>query len=72
MYAIRSYYDFGAELAEAVTRGRREEFGRFAAFTDPAVRERIPDPNARITSYNVCYTKLLRILALAGGGLAGQ
>jgi len=32
-----------------VTRGRREEFGRFAAFTDPAVRERIPDPNALTT-----------------------
>jgi len=43
------FCDFGAELAEAVTRGRREEFGRFAAFTDPAVRERIPDPNAFTT-----------------------
>jgi maltooligosyltrehalose trehalohydrolase len=43
------FCDFGAELAEAVTRGRREEFGRFAAFADPAVRERIPDPNALTT-----------------------
>jgi len=43
------FCDFGAELAEAVTRGRREEFGRFAAFSDPAVRERIPDPNALTT-----------------------
>jgi maltooligosyltrehalose trehalohydrolase len=43
------FCDFGAELAEAVTRGRREEFGRFAAFADPAVRERIPDPNAATT-----------------------
>lgn len=43
------FCDFGAELAEAVTRGRREEFGRFAAFTDPAVRARIPDPNAPTT-----------------------
>jgi len=43
------FCDFGAELADAVTRGRREEFGRFAAFADPAVRERIPDPNAATT-----------------------
>ena len=27
------------------------------------------DERSRITSYNVCYTKLLRILALPGGGL---
>lgn len=32
-----------------MTRGRREEFGRFAAFADPAVRARIPDPNAPTT-----------------------
>jgi len=43
------FCDFGPELAEAVTRGRREEFGRFAAFADPAVRSRIPDPNAPTT-----------------------
>jgi maltooligosyltrehalose trehalohydrolase len=43
------FCDFGPELAQAVTRGRREEFGRFAAFADPAVRERIPDPNAPTT-----------------------
>ncbi len=43
------FCDFGPELAAAVTRGRREEFGRFAAFADPAVRERIPDPNALST-----------------------
>jgi len=39
------FCDFGAELAALVTRGRRDEFRRFAAFADPAVRERIPDPN---------------------------
>jgi maltooligosyltrehalose trehalohydrolase len=39
------FCDFGPELAAAVTRGRRDEFGRFAAFADPAVRARIPDPN---------------------------
>ena len=43
------FCDFGPELAEAVTRGRREEFGRFERFRDPAVRESIPDPNALAT-----------------------
>ena len=37
------------ELAEAVREGRRSEFARFAAFADPAKRERIPDPNAAAT-----------------------
>jgi len=40
------FCDFGPELAAAVARGRRGEFARFRAFRDPAVRERIPDPNA--------------------------
>ncbi|MGV3654966.1 MAG: malto-oligosyltrehalose trehalohydrolase, partial [Noviherbaspirillum sp.] len=31
-------------LADAVRSGRREEFARFPAFSDPAARERIPDP----------------------------
>ena len=39
------FCDFGPDLAAAVTHGRREEFARFPAFSDPAVRERIPDPN---------------------------
>jgi len=43
------FCDFGPALAAAVTRGRREEFGRFAAFADPTVRARIPDPNAPTT-----------------------
>jgi maltooligosyltrehalose trehalohydrolase len=29
-----------------VTEGRRQEFGKFRAFADPAERERIPDPQA--------------------------
>ncbi|WP_084544752.1 MULTISPECIES: malto-oligosyltrehalose trehalohydrolase [Derxia] len=37
------------ELATAVREGRRREFARFAAFADPARRERIPDPNAKST-----------------------
>jgi len=39
------FCDFDGELARAVTRGRRTEFGRFARFADPALREQIPDPN---------------------------
>jgi maltooligosyltrehalose trehalohydrolase len=43
------FCDFEAELAAAVTRGRRNEFKRFAAFAHPEDRERIPDPNDRRT-----------------------
>ncbi|HYD95891.1 MAG TPA: malto-oligosyltrehalose trehalohydrolase [Noviherbaspirillum sp.] len=37
------------ELADAVRQGRRQEFARFSAFSDPARREQIPDPNAEQT-----------------------
>ncbi|HSD36580.1 MAG TPA: malto-oligosyltrehalose trehalohydrolase [Rhodocyclaceae bacterium] len=43
------FCDFEGALAQAVTEGRRAEFRRFARFSDPAVRERIPDPNAEET-----------------------
>lgn len=46
------FCDFGPELANAVTEGRRREFSRFARFADPAVRENIPDPNAVETFKN--------------------
>ncbi len=39
------FCDFEGDLARAVTDGRRNEFGRFARFSDPSVRARIPDPN---------------------------
>ena len=39
------FCDFGPELAAAVTRGRRQEFARFARFADPAAQASIPDPN---------------------------
>ena len=47
------FCDFGPELAQAVTEGRRREFSRFARFADPAVRESIPDPNAA-ASFEAC------------------
>ncbi|HEX6911497.1 MAG TPA: malto-oligosyltrehalose trehalohydrolase [Longimicrobium sp.] len=40
------FTDHPPELGRRVTEGRRKEFGRFSAFADPAVRERIPDPQA--------------------------
>jgi malto-oligosyltrehalose trehalohydrolase len=43
------FSDFGPELAEAVRKGRREEFARFPEFRDPAQREKIPDPQASET-----------------------
>jgi len=39
------FCEFGPELAAAVTRGRRQEFARFARFSDPAAQASIPDPN---------------------------
>jgi malto-oligosyltrehalose trehalohydrolase len=44
------FCDFDGELANAVREGRRQEFSRFAAFLNPALRSRIPDPNA-LSSY---------------------
>lgn len=43
------FCDFGPELAQAVSRGRREEFARFAAFSDAQAQARIPEPNAEST-----------------------
>ncbi|MBP6897093.1 MAG: malto-oligosyltrehalose trehalohydrolase [Pseudacidovorax sp.] len=43
------FCDFGPELAQAVTDGRRREFGRFEGFTSAEARARIPDPNAEST-----------------------
>ena len=39
------FCDFAAELAAAVTRGRREEFAALRAFPRPRGARRIPDPN---------------------------
>jgi maltooligosyltrehalose trehalohydrolase len=43
------FCDFSGELATAVTQGRRAEFARFPRFSDPEVRDHIPDPNAAST-----------------------
>jgi maltooligosyltrehalose trehalohydrolase len=40
------FTDHHAELGRLVTEGRRREFAAFRAFADPAVRARIPDPQA--------------------------
>jgi maltooligosyltrehalose trehalohydrolase len=43
------FCDFGPELAQAVSRGRRAEFARFAAFASEQAQSRIPDPNSAST-----------------------
>jgi len=43
------FCDFGPDLADKVVAGRRQEFARFPEFSDPAVREQIPDPMAAAT-----------------------
>lgn len=43
------FTDHNEELGKLVTAGRREEFSHFSAFSDPAVRDRIPDPQAEET-----------------------
>jgi maltooligosyltrehalose trehalohydrolase len=43
------FTDHPEPLGHLVTIGRRQEFGAFTAFRDPAVRDRIPDPQAAET-----------------------
>jgi malto-oligosyltrehalose trehalohydrolase len=43
------FCDFGGELGDAVSNGRRQEFARFEAFRDPGRRASIPDPQAERT-----------------------
>ena len=59
------FCDFPADLASAVTRGRREEFARFPEFRDPQARARIPDPN---DSRTFEHAKLDWNAAAAGSG----
>jgi malto-oligosyltrehalose trehalohydrolase len=39
------FCDLDADLAAAVTEGRRREFARFSRFADPGLQRTIPDPN---------------------------
>lgn len=43
------FCDYGPELAQAVTKGRRGELARFERFRDPGNRAAIPNPNAEAT-----------------------
>ena len=43
------FCDFQRDLADAVTKGRRNEFAHFAKFGSLDARESIPDPNAEST-----------------------
>ncbi|MGE8497478.1 MAG: malto-oligosyltrehalose trehalohydrolase [Pseudomonas sp.] len=39
------FTDYHDDLANAVREGRRSEFAEFSRFSDPEIRQRIPDPN---------------------------
>lgn len=43
------FSDFGSDLRDAVTEGRRAEFSCFDRFADPAALASIPDPNAELS-----------------------
>jgi len=43
------FTDHNPELGKLVTEGRRKEFRHFAAYTDPNIRNHIPDPQADST-----------------------
>lgn len=43
------FCDFTGDLADAVRKGRREEFARFPEFQDKAMQAKIPDPQAEAT-----------------------
>jgi 1,4-alpha-glucan branching enzyme len=43
------FCDFTGDLSKAVTEGRRNEFKRFAKFSNSELRAQIPDPNAEAT-----------------------
>jgi maltooligosyltrehalose trehalohydrolase len=48
------FTDHEPELGRLVTKGRREEFKAFAAFSSPENRQRIPDPQAAATFARSC------------------
>ena len=43
------FCDFHGQLADAIRKGRREEFSRFPEFADPIPAAMIPDPLAKST-----------------------
>ena len=67
MYAIRSYYGFLPWSSGSQQAGRRISLSGFFSIAVDAmggstdVAHSPASPDARITSYNVCYTKLLRV-----------
>jgi len=52
-WATSSPFQFFTDLTDGkpVTEGRRREFSKFKAFSDPETREKIPDPQA-IQTFN--------------------
>ena len=62
MYAIRSYYGFPGNRLFRINEGSRLK--RIDGFSHVSLS--YVNQSFRITSYNVCYTKLLRILGKEG------
>ena len=56
------FCDFQPELAQAVREGRKREFAKFARFTDPEQRQRIPDPTdpRTVAAARLDWTRLTR------------
>jgi len=46
------FTDHNSDLGKLITEGRRKEFQKFSAFSDPKIREKIPDPQAQTTFVN--------------------
>ena len=59
MYAIRSYYDCYQEFDEVLALARNPDIRFVFSNTTEAGITYVAEDH-RITSYNVCYTKLLR------------
>ena len=70
MYAIRSYYEPPAGSAALTYRVRHwRQYGpRYFPLPHPSPRNTLWLRRNRITSYNVCYTKLLRVFFLRQAG----
>ena len=50
--------DFDGELGDLLGQCRRDEFKNLAAFQDPSLRARIPDPQSEGTSSLASWTEI--------------
>jgi len=59
------FTDLGANLADSIRAGRRQEFVRFAAFADPKALNTIPDP-CDVATYQRCILDWVTLTTDAG------